>query len=111
MFKTYLPEPFLFLVYPYRRPRFGGSWTRRTMTSECKINKANYPNMSQWSPFVSSFVTDIMTTTFVNNALLLATLPNLFVPHFLTQVIAGATTQTRNRLVIVFFSRHFNTRS
>lgn len=61
--------------------------------------------MSQRSPFV----TDIMTT-FVNNALLLATLPNLFVPHFLTQVIAGATTQTRNRLVIVFFSRHFNTR-
>ena len=52
-----------------------------------------------------------MTTTFVNNALLLATLPNLFVPHFLTQVIAGATAQTRNRLVIVFFSRHFNTRS
>jgi hypothetical protein len=50
-------------------------------------------------------------TTFVNNALLLATLPNLFVPHFLTQVIAGATTQTRNRLVIVLFSRHFNTRS
>jgi hypothetical protein len=50
-------------------------------------------------------------TTFVNNALLLATLPNLFVPHFLTQVIAGATTQARNRLVIVFFSRHFNTRS
>lgn len=55
------------------------------------------------SPFVM--------TTFVNNALLLATLPNLFVPHFLTQVIASATTQTRNRLVIVFFSRHFNTRS
>ena len=66
----------------------------------------NYPNMSQRSPFV----TDIMST-FVNNALLLATLPNLFVPHFLTQVITGATTQTRNRLVIVFFSRHFNTRS
>lgn len=63
--------------------------------------------MSQRSP---PFVTDIMTT-FVNNALLLATLPNLFVPYFLTQVIAGATTQTRNRLVIVFFSRHFNTRS
>ena len=63
-------------------------------------------NMSQ--PSLS--VTGIMTT-FVNNALLLATLPNLFVPHFLTQVIAGATNQTRNRLVIVFFSRHFNTRS
>ena len=47
----------------------------------------------------------------VNNALLLATLPNLSVPHFLTQVIAGATTHTRNRLVIVLFSRHFNTRS
>ena len=47
----------------------------------------------------------------VNNALLLATLPNLSVPHFLTQVLAGATTHTRNRLVIVFFSRHFNTRS
>jgi len=45
----------------------------------------------------------------VNNALLLATLPNLSVPHFLTQVIAGATTHTRNRLVIVLFSRHFNT--
>ena len=52
-----------------------------------------------------------MTSTNVNNALLLATLPNLFVPHFLTQVIAGATTQTLNRLVIVFFSRHFNTPS
>lgn len=64
------------------------------------------PNMSQRSPFV----TDVMTT-FVNNALLLATLPNLFVPHFLTQVIAAATTQTRNRLVIILFSRHFNTRS
>ena len=61
--------------------------------------------MSQRSPFVTDM------TTFVNNAILLATLPNLCVPHFLTQVIAGATTQTRNRLVIVFFSRHFNTRS
>ena len=50
-------------------------------------------------------------STYVNNALLLVTLPNLFVPRFLTQVIVDATTQTRNRLVIVFFSRHFNTRS
>ena len=47
----------------------------------------------------------------VNNALLLATLPNLSVPHFLTQVITGATAHTHNRLVIVLFSRHFNTRS
>jgi hypothetical protein len=46
----------------------------------------------------------------VNNALLLATLPSLSVPHFLTQVIAGATAHTHNRLVIVLFSRHFNTR-
>ncbi|KAF8800201.1 hypothetical protein BYT27DRAFT_7342557 [Phlegmacium glaucopus] len=46
----------------------------------------------------------------VNNALLLATLPNLSVPYFLTQVIAGATIHTRNRLVIVLFSRHFNVR-
>ena len=52
-----------------------------------------------------------LMSTFVNNALLLATLPDLLVPHFLTQVIASATTQTRKRLVIVFFSRHFNTRS
>ena len=62
-------------------------------------------------PSRSPFVTTDTMSTFVNNALLLATLPNLFVPRFLTQVIAGATTQTRNRLVIVFFSRHFNTRS
>ena len=47
----------------------------------------------------------------VNNALLLATLPNLSIPHFLAQVIAAATSHTRNRLVIVLFSRHFNTRS
>lgn len=47
----------------------------------------------------------------VNNALLLATLPNLSVPHFLTQVITTATTHTDNRLVIVLFSRHFNTPS
>ena len=67
----------------------------------------NHPNMSHRSPFAT---TDTMST-FVNNALLLATLPNLCVPRFLTQVIASATTQTRNRLVIVFFSRHFNTRS
>ena len=52
----------------------------------------------------------IFPTSLVNNALLLATLPDLSVPHFLTQVIAGATTHTRNRLVIVLFSRHFNTR-
>jgi len=63
------------------------------------------------SPFVTDDDDDYTMSTYVNNALLLATLPNLFIPRFLTQVIAGATTQTRNRLVIVFFSRHFNTRS
>lgn len=47
----------------------------------------------------------------VNNALLLATLPDLSIPYFLSQVIAVATSHTRNRIVIVLFSRHFNTRS
>ena len=44
----------------------------------------------------------------VDNALLLATLPNLATPHFLAPVISYATTHTRKRLVIVLFSRHFN---
>lgn len=44
-----------------------------------------------------------------NNTLLLANLPNLSVPHFLTPVIASAISHTSNRLVIVLFSRHFNT--
>jgi hypothetical protein len=35
-------------------------------------------------------------TSIVNNALLLATLPDLSVPHFLTQVIAGATTHPQS---------------
>ncbi|KAF8969624.1 hypothetical protein BDZ97DRAFT_1902409 [Flammula alnicola] len=44
----------------------------------------------------------------VDNALLLATLPSLTVPHFLTPVISYATTHTRKRLIIILFSRHFN---
>ncbi|KAF8197511.1 Nucleotidylyl transferase [Pholiota molesta] len=44
----------------------------------------------------------------VDNALLLATLPNLTLPHFLSQVIAQAVTYTRKRLIIVLFSRYFN---
>ncbi|KAF8971573.1 hypothetical protein BDZ97DRAFT_1787150 [Flammula alnicola] len=44
----------------------------------------------------------------VDNALLLATLPSLTVPHFLAPVISYATTHTRKRLIIVLFSRHFN---
>lgn len=44
----------------------------------------------------------------VDNALLLASLPNLSVPHFLTPVIAHTVACTRNRLVIVLFSRYFN---
>lgn len=44
----------------------------------------------------------------VDNALLLATLPNLTLPHFLSQVISHAVTYTRKRLIIVLFSRYFN---
>lgn len=44
----------------------------------------------------------------ISTAILLATLPNLSTPHFLAPVIASATTQTRKRLIIVLFSRHFN---
>jgi len=44
----------------------------------------------------------------IDTAILLATLPNLSTPHFLGPVIASATTNTRKRLIIVLFSRHFN---
>ncbi|KDR73619.1 hypothetical protein GALMADRAFT_251363 [Galerina marginata CBS 339.88] len=44
----------------------------------------------------------------VDSAILLATLPNLSVPHFLAPVVTWATAHTRNRLIIVLFSRHFN---
>lgn len=47
-------------------------------------------------------------TETVDGALLLGTLPNLGVPHFLTPVIITAVTAARHRLVIVLFSRHFN---
>ncbi|TFK42306.1 hypothetical protein BDQ12DRAFT_675982 [Crucibulum laeve] len=46
----------------------------------------------------------------VDRALLLATLPTLSTPHFLAPVITFAATHTRQRLVIVLFSRFFNTR-
>lgn len=45
----------------------------------------------------------------VDRALLLATLPRLSTPQFLAPVIAHATSMTRKRLVIVLFSRFFNT--
>ncbi|KAF5330715.1 hypothetical protein D9619_005346 [Psilocybe cf. subviscida] len=44
----------------------------------------------------------------VDNAVLLANLPNLTPPHFLAPVISFATSHSRKRLVIVLFSRHFN---
>ncbi|KAF9479297.1 hypothetical protein BDN70DRAFT_878974 [Pholiota conissans] len=44
----------------------------------------------------------------VDNALLLATLPNLTLPTFLSPIITHAVTYTRKRLIIVFFSRYFN---
>ncbi|PPQ91402.1 hypothetical protein CVT25_014290 [Psilocybe cyanescens] len=44
----------------------------------------------------------------VDDAILLATLPNLSTPLFLAPVITWATTHTKNRLIIVLFSRHFN---
>jgi hypothetical protein len=58
--------------------------------------------MATPSPFPTSPET-------VDNGILLATLPNLSTPHFLGSVVAAAATQTRHRLVIVLFSRHFNT--
>ena len=45
----------------------------------------------------------------VDKGILLATLPNLSTPHFLGSVVTAAAIQTRHRLVIVLFSRHFNT--
>lgn len=45
----------------------------------------------------------------VKNSLLLATLPSLAAPHFLTPVIRTATTLTSDQIVIVLFSRFFNT--
>lgn len=44
----------------------------------------------------------------VDTALLLASLPNLSAPHFLTSAITTAASLTRKRLVIILFSRHFN---
>lgn len=41
-------------------------------------------------------------------SILLATLPSLAPPRFLESVIAHATNHSSTRLVIVFFSRHFN---
>ncbi|KAF8163604.1 hypothetical protein B0H34DRAFT_787823 [Crassisporium funariophilum] len=59
------------------------------------------PTHNPASPFPTS-------PEIVDRALLLATLPSLSTPHFLTQVITWATIHTRHRLVIVLFSRHFN---
>jgi len=44
----------------------------------------------------------------VDRALLLASLPSLSAPHFLTSAITTAASLTRKRLVIILFSRHFN---
>jgi pantetheine-phosphate adenylyltransferase len=44
----------------------------------------------------------------VDRALLVASLPNLSIPHFLAPVISSAATATRHRLVIILFSRFFN---
>ncbi|KAJ3576659.1 hypothetical protein NP233_g301 [Leucocoprinus birnbaumii] len=45
----------------------------------------------------------------VDRALLLATLPRLSTPQFLAPIIVHAATTARKRLVIVLFSRFFNT--
>ena len=50
----------------------------------------------------------LMSSEIVDNALLLATLPDLTAPHFLAPVITHAVQYTRNRLIIVLFSRYFN---
>ena len=50
----------------------------------------------------------IFPSSQIDTAILLATLPNLSTPHFLAPVIASATINTRKRLIIVLFSRHFN---
>ncbi|KAF8635535.1 hypothetical protein AX17_003918 [Amanita inopinata Kibby_2008] len=47
---------------------------------------------------------------FVDNALLFASLSSLSTPLFLSPVITTAATVTRSRLVIVLFSRFFNSR-
>ncbi|KAF9014089.1 Nucleotidylyl transferase [Cyathus striatus] len=44
----------------------------------------------------------------VDCALLLASLPNLSAPHFLTPIITHAAVHTRSRLVIILFSRFFS---
>ncbi|KJA14809.1 hypothetical protein HYPSUDRAFT_149909 [Hypholoma sublateritium FD-334 SS-4] len=49
-----------------------------------------------------------MSSEIVDNALLLATLPDLTAPHFLVPVITHAVQYTRKRLTIVLFSRYFN---
>ncbi|KAG2019943.1 pantetheine-phosphate adenylyltransferase [Coprinopsis cinerea AmutBmut pab1-1] len=49
-----------------------------------------------------------ISTESFNQALVLATLPTLSPPHFLSPVIHTATALTKERLVIVLFSRFFN---
>ncbi|KAF9448022.1 Nucleotidylyl transferase [Macrolepiota fuliginosa MF-IS2] len=56
-----------------------------------------------------SLFPDFPESLLVDNALLLATLPSLSTPQFLVPVITHATSTTRKRLVIVLFSRFFNT--
>ncbi|CAA7271447.1 unnamed protein product [Cyclocybe aegerita] len=46
----------------------------------------------------------------VDRAILLATIPDLAPPYFLTPAIVSATAHTRTRLIIVLFSRFFNIR-
>lgn len=47
----------------------------------------------------------------VDHALLLATLPSLATPYFLSPIITAAVSATRQRLIIILFSRFFNASS
>ena len=59
------------------------------------------------NPFPRIMSSSIVTK--VKRSVLLATLPSLAAPHFLTQVIHTATSLTSEQIVIVLFSRFFNT--
>jgi pantetheine-phosphate adenylyltransferase len=47
----------------------------------------------------------------VDNAILLSSLPDLSIPHFLAPVIVLAATAARQRLTIILFSQLFNSKT
>lgn len=67
----------------------------------------------KWLLHIQRAITDhvVMIDSTVDSALLLATLPNLDPPRFLDPVIHAAVTAVRQRLLIVLFSRFFDSNS